>query len=157
MNTLRVQLTLAFSAVTLVGVLVVALLANRQLSGDFRQFLAQSQLQGAPIVTELADYYAAHGDWAGVDAVFDTFRGPGGGGNGRGLRRGAPSFVLANAARQVIYDGSVNQPAAPSSQDLADAVPIAVRGLPPCLWPARPARDRNSRSLEVRARRACRS
>ena len=130
MNTLRAQLTLAFSAVTLVGVLVVALLANRQVSGDFRQFLAQSQLQGSPLVSQLADYYAAHGDWAGVATLFDTFRGPGGGGNGRGLRRGAPTFVLADAARQVVYDGAGAAARALTAQDIADAVPILVDGKP---------------------------
>ncbi|MBK9715026.1 MAG: HAMP domain-containing histidine kinase [Kouleothrix sp.] len=127
MNTLWVRLTLAFGAVTLVGVLVVALLANRQVSGEFRQFLAQSQLQDSPLVAQLADYYAAHSEWSGVAEVLDTFRGPGGGA-GRGLRRGAPTFVLADSARQVVYDGSGSQPAALAPQDLADAAPIIVTG-----------------------------
>jgi signal transduction histidine kinase len=122
MQRLWVQLTLAFGLVTAVGVLVVALLANRQLSGDFRQFMAQSQLQGSPMVAELAAYYGARGDWEGVAEVFGTL--PGGGGAGRGLRRGAPTFVLAGADGQVLYDGAGNPPARIAEQDLAAAVPI---------------------------------
>jgi two-component system OmpR family sensor kinase/two-component system sensor histidine kinase BaeS len=122
MKRLWVQLTLAFGLVTLVGVLVVALLANRQVSGDFRQFLAQSQLQGSPLITELAEYYGAHGDWAGVAEVFGTL--PGGAGAGRGMRRGAPTVVLADMSGQVVYDGAGNQLTRLAAQDLDAAVPI---------------------------------
>ena len=40
MNKLWIQLTLAFSLVTVTGVAIVALLANRQVSADFRSFAA---------------------------------------------------------------------------------------------------------------------
>ena len=122
MRRLWVQLSVAFGLVTLVGVLIVALLANRQVSGDFRQFLAQSQLQDSPLVTELAAYYGAHAGWDGVTEVFRTL--PGGGGAGRGLRRGAPTFVLADAGGQIVYDGVGNQPTQIAEQELAAAVPI---------------------------------
>jgi two-component system OmpR family sensor kinase len=124
MKRLWVQLTVAFSLVMLVGVLTVALLANQQVSGEFRQFLAQSQLQDSPLVGELAAYYGAHGEWAGVAATFDTFRGPGGAGAGRGLRRGAPAFLLADARGQVVYRGSGEQPTHITAQDMAAALPI---------------------------------
>ena len=48
MNKLWIQLTLAFSLVTVSGVAIVALLANRQVSADFRSFVAQSQVQASP-------------------------------------------------------------------------------------------------------------
>jgi two-component system OmpR family sensor kinase/two-component system sensor histidine kinase BaeS len=122
MQRLWVQLTIAFGLVTLVGVLIVALLANRQLSGDFRQFLAQSQLQDSPLVTQLAAYYGTHGDWDGVVDVFRTL--PAGAGAGRGLRRGAPTFVLTDTDGQIVYDGSGNPSTRIAPRDLDAAVPI---------------------------------
>src|SRR6186997_1189734 len=90
MNKLWIQLTLAFSLVTLTGVAIVALLANRQVSADFRSFVAQSQMQDSPIVTELSDYYAAHTSWEGVDRVLREFVG-----TGRGMMgRGGPAIIL---------------------------------------------------------------
>jgi two-component system OmpR family sensor kinase/two-component system sensor histidine kinase BaeS len=122
MRRLWVQLTLAFGLVTVAGVLVVALLANRQVSGDFRQFLAQSQLQGSPLLAELAEYYGAHSAWDGVADVFGTM--PSGAEGGRGMRRGAPTFVLADAGGQVVYDGAGDQPSRIATQDLDTAAPI---------------------------------
>jgi two-component system OmpR family sensor kinase len=129
MQWLWVQLTIAFGLVTLVGVLIVAVLANRQLSGDFRQFVAQSQLQDSPLITDLAEYYGGHGDWAGVAEIFGTL--PGGAAAGRnpdagrgGMRRGAPTFVLTDADGQVVYDGSGNQLTRIATHDLAAAVAI---------------------------------
>lgn len=104
------------------GVLSVALLANQQVSGDFRQFLAQNQLQDSPLITQLSAYYATHGDWDGVADVFRTL--PTGAGAGRGMRRGAPAFVLADAGGRVVYDGSGNQLIQIAPQELAAAAAI---------------------------------
>jgi two-component system, OmpR family, sensor kinase len=121
MRKLWVQLTLSFGLVTLSGVLVVALLVNRQVSADFRQFVAQNQLQDTALLSELATYYAEQGSWRGVETVLDNFRSPG---MGR-MMGGGPNIVLADADGHVVY-GSSRQSSADllGQSDLADAVPI---------------------------------
>jgi two-component system, OmpR family, sensor kinase len=122
MNKLWIQLTLAFSLVTVTGVAIVALLANRQVSADFRSFVAQSQVQDSPIVTELSDYYAAHGRWEGVENVLRDFAGARHGMMGRG----GPIIILADAAGQVVYSDGEGKLVAPP--DLAAATPITANG-----------------------------
>jgi two-component system OmpR family sensor kinase/two-component system sensor histidine kinase BaeS len=125
MNKLWIQLTLAFSLVTVTGVAIVALLANRQVSADFRSFVAQSQVQDSPIVTELSDYYAAHGNWDGVENVLRDFTSA-----RRGMMgRGGPAIILADAAGQVVAGDAQAQLGAHLAQpDLATATPISANG-----------------------------
>ena len=125
MNKLWIQLTLAFSLVTVTGVAIVALLANRQVSADFRSFVAQSQVQDSPIVTELSDYYTAHGSWDGVENVLRDFAGA-----RRGMMgRGGPTMILADAAGQVVASAPQGQFRARLVQpDLAAATPISAHG-----------------------------
>ena len=125
MNKLWIQLTLAFSLVTVTGVAIVALLANRQVSADFRSFVAQSQVQDSPIVTALSDYYAAQGSWDGVENVLRDFAGA-----RRGMMgRGGPTMILADAAGQVVYSDTQGQVGARLAQpDLAVATPISTNG-----------------------------
>ena len=121
MNKLWIQLTLAFSLVTVTGVAIVALLANRQVSADFRSFVAQSQVQDSPIVTALSDYYTAHSSWAGVESVLRDFAGA-----RRGMMgRGGPTMILADAAGMVVASEAQGQLGARLAQpDLAVATPI---------------------------------
>lgn len=125
MGKLWIQLTLAFSLVTIVGVAIVALLANRQVSADFRSFVAQSQVQDLPIVAELSDYYTAHANWAGVEGVLRDFAGA-----RRGMMgRGGPIVILADAAGRVVYSETQGQLGARLAQpDLAAATPISADG-----------------------------
>jgi two-component system, OmpR family, sensor kinase len=125
MNKLWIQLTLAFSLVTMTGVAIVALLANRQVSADFRSFVAQSQVHDSPIVTELSDYYAAHASWEGVDRMLRDFAGA-----SRGMMgRGGPVIILADAAGQVVAASAAGQVGAWLTQpDRAAATPISVHG-----------------------------
>ena len=125
MNKLWIQLTLAFSLVTVTGVVIVALLANRQVSADFRSFVAQSQVQDSPIVTELNDYYTAHGSWTGVENVLRDFAGA-----RRGMMgRGGSTMILADAAGQVVYSEAQSQLGARlAPPDLAVATPISAHG-----------------------------
>lgn len=127
MKQLWVQLTLAFCLVTGVGVAAVALLANRQVGADFRSYVAQSQLQSSPLIADLAGYYAAHGDWQGVEQLLGGM-----GGARRSMAgRGGPGFTLADSSGQIVYD---EQPARVgarlSSADQAAAMPIEVAGQP---------------------------
>jgi two-component system OmpR family sensor kinase len=125
MNKLWIQLALAFSLITVTGVAVVALVANRQVSADFRSFVAQSQVQDSPIVAELADYYAAHGSWDSVESVLRTFAG----GRHGMMGRGGPTIVLADRAGQVVYSEAPGQLGARLAQpELAAATPISVQG-----------------------------
>ena len=125
MNKLWIQLTLAFSLVTMTGVAIVALLANRQVSADFRSFVAQSQVQDSPVVTELSDYYAAHGSWDGVENVLRDFAGDRHGMMGRG----GPTMTLADATGHVVASEPQDQIGARLAQpDLAAATPISTHG-----------------------------
>ncbi|MBK9714805.1 MAG: HAMP domain-containing protein [Kouleothrix sp.] len=125
MGKLWVQLTLAFSLVTVVGVAIVALLANRQVSTDFRTFVAQNQVQDSPLVTELSDYYTTHSSWTGVESVLRDFAGA-----RRGMMgRGGPTLILADATGTVIAGGAQGQIGMRLAQpDLVAATPISARG-----------------------------
>src|SRR5581483_3496908 len=122
MSKLWIQLTLAFSLVTVTGVALVALLANQQVSADFRSFVAQSQVQDSPIVSELSDYYAAHTSWDGVEQVLGDFASA-----RRGMMgHGGPVILLADSAGQVVYSSVTTQLGARLTQpDLAAATPIS--------------------------------
>jgi two-component system, OmpR family, sensor kinase len=124
MNKLWIQLTLAFSLVTITGVAIVALLTNRQVSADFRSFVAQSQVQDSPIVPELSEYYAAHGNWDGVEHALRDFADA-----RRGMiGRGGPVIILADAAGQVIYNSQGQLGAQLAQTDRAAATPISANG-----------------------------
>lgn len=128
MGKLWLQLTLAFSLVTLVGVAIVALLANRRVSADFRSYLAQSQVQDSPLATELSDYYATHGSWSGVEQLLGAV---GGARRGQGalLGRGGPQITLADAEGLVVYSASAERAGDQLSQaDRAAAMPMVVDG-----------------------------
>ncbi|NJN98894.1 MAG: hypothetical protein HC875_34755 [Anaerolineales bacterium] len=93
MNKLWVRLALAFGAVTIIGILVAGVLANRQVNLQFRRFVARDQIVNSPLISTLADYYARQGSWAGVEELFD---GPGrsdnmGHGWGMMMRRACPN------------------------------------------------------------------
>lgn len=84
MNRLWVKLTLAFLAVALVAIGVVAALALRTTGDRFRQYIVASGMgmQSATAET-LVDYYARQGSWAGVDTLLAGL-----GTNGMGMGRG---------------------------------------------------------------------
>jgi two-component system, OmpR family, sensor histidine kinase BaeS len=63
---LAVKLTLSFLAVGMAGVALIAGLASAGTQGEFQRFVfVQYQSRFA---TQLADYYAANGSWAGIEA-----------------------------------------------------------------------------------------
>jgi len=71
MNRLWVRLTLAFVAVTLIGVSAVALLTDWSASTQFRQFLIHEQMMAPDGLTDvLVGYYQQNGNWNGVAKVF---------------------------------------------------------------------------------------
>lgn len=134
-NKLWVQLTLAFSLVTIAGLIIAAFLANYQVSTQFRRFVVHNQMSNPALLAPLVDYYVQTGSWQGVDRVLDDFRRPGmmggpwgmGGMNAPGLRRGAPGLVLADAGGRIVYahDSSYLGQRL-SRQDQANAVTISA-------------------------------
>lgn len=101
MNRLWLRLLLAFVAVTLVGVGIVAVFAGVRADRDFRQFLEQQQASDQQdLADDLSSYYQANHGWAGID------RGLGYGGpphSGPDHRR-EPNVVIADANGRIVYD-----------------------------------------------------
>ncbi|MGE5335744.1 MAG: sensor histidine kinase [Nitrososphaerota archaeon] len=133
MDRLWVRLSLAFAAVTLVAILAVAVLANRQVTTDLPNFVAQQQIIDSGLTDQLAAYYEAHGSWDGVATTFSTFRHPGGAGNGNGHggMGGASSVVLtlADADGNIVYRGSGTATGGQLTQsERGSAIPITARG-----------------------------
>jgi two-component system OmpR family sensor kinase len=126
---LWVRLSLAFGLVTLTAIIIAALLANYQVSTEFRQFVTHGQMMDT-VAPELVRYYATNGSWKGVETVVAGLPGPGmgqgqGQGQGRGMRRGAPSLLLADASGQVVYDSAGSRQGDQLSRsELAGAVPL---------------------------------
>jgi two-component system OmpR family sensor kinase/two-component system sensor histidine kinase BaeS len=132
MNRLSVRLTLAILATTLLAVGVVALLANRATSSEFRRYLAAGQIASAQnLAPELAAYYTARGSWDGVAAWFDAAardetHGRGLGGRGAG---GMRTLQLANAAGEILYDSEGGAIGSVMSREQREtAIPIEVNG-----------------------------
>jgi signal transduction histidine kinase len=110
-NRLWVKLTLAFVAVALAAVGVVAVLAARTTGAEFQEYVVSTGMMAqASYADALVEYYAANGSWAGVEAVLSQF-GPGMGmgmGRGRGGQAasgpagGGPNFSVADADGRVV-------------------------------------------------------
>ncbi|MEO8287022.1 MAG: ATP-binding protein [Chloroflexota bacterium] len=127
MNRLWVRLTLAFGLITLLSVLAVALIANNQVSTDFRHYYMQSRIQDTGLLDRLGQYYGTQRSWLGVESVFQENKGvvAPGGGQGMGMMRGAPGLSLSDADGQVVYSTSPAQTGSPlGKQDLQDALPV---------------------------------
>lgn len=118
-NKLWIRLALAFSLVTVIGVIIAIVLTNWQVGAQFRRFVVNNQIAESPLATGLTDYYAQHKSWRGVEMVFDTLPmpgmgpGQGGMGHGQGIGQGMrwgmpggmmPNLLLADVTGQVIYD-----------------------------------------------------
>ncbi|MFN8472733.1 MAG: ATP-binding protein [Anaerolineae bacterium] len=133
MNRLWVRLALAFSLVTLVGIVTASWLADRQVSTSFGRYLARTQMTDPELLADLSDFYARTGGWNGVDAILATVRGPGAGagpggpGAGRGMGRGGPPLTLADSSGHIVYDRFGRQGATVGRDELADAIPITVQ------------------------------
>jgi two-component system, OmpR family, sensor kinase len=71
MNRLWVRLTIAFVVVAVFGIGVAAVVASLSIDREFRNFVAQSELdlQNSGLPEELIAYYQEHQTWAGLDAV----------------------------------------------------------------------------------------
>lgn len=81
MGSLRVRLLGGFTAVVLVGLATVALLANRATTSEFRLYVTRSgQAYAQRLAPALGAYYARTGSWAGAEALLRAPAGSSGGG-----------------------------------------------------------------------------
>ncbi len=67
MRSLTIKLVLAFTLVSLVGILLVAIMAARFTENQFRVFFENQNRQ--ELIAELADYYRQNGSWSGVERL----------------------------------------------------------------------------------------
>jgi two-component system OmpR family sensor kinase len=127
MNRLWVRLSLAFGAVSLLGISAIALLTDWQAGGQVRQFLArQETLSQSGLLTDLAGYYQERGGWQGVESIFGAADGPGSG-PGAANGRGRPSVLLADSGQRIVYDShGVRIGGSLSAAEQASAVPVRV-------------------------------
>ena len=80
------RLVAAFVLVALVGVTIVALLANRATTAGFNRFLlAEGVGTWSDLAAQLGETYARAGDWSGAEAILSAAAGPGRGGGGTQL------------------------------------------------------------------------
>ncbi|MEW5961622.1 MAG: hypothetical protein AB1801_28220, partial [Chloroflexota bacterium] len=67
-NSLTVKLTLAFLAVSLIGVALVAIFSRLITEREFDRF-RQEQAR-SDFITQVTAYYQTHGSWQGINQVF---------------------------------------------------------------------------------------
>jgi two-component system, OmpR family, sensor kinase len=73
MHSLWIRLVGAFSAVILVGVVVMWVVANRATAGEFQTFTTRTGQQWAiRLAPSLGDFYARNGRWDGIESVLQS-------------------------------------------------------------------------------------
>jgi len=124
MRSLTLKLALAFLAVGLAGVVLVAVIVRRQTLLEFDRFIVD-QYQ-AEVIARAGDYYIETGEWTGVESILRGRRGPGGGGPRRPV-------ILTNTSGQVVattvdngYQGNANYDGGKTAS--AAPLPIEVDG-----------------------------
>ena len=127
MRSLTVKLALAFLAVGLAGVVLVAVIVRRQTLLEFDRFIVD-QYQ-AEMIARAGDYYTEVGDWSGVESILRGRRGPGGGGGPGGGR----PVILTDSGGEVVattagndYQGNANHDKGATAA--TDPLPIEVDG-----------------------------
>lgn len=132
MNRLWVKLTLAFVAVALLAVAVVAAVMLRATGEEFRQYVVRNNMMLSPrAIEEFAAHYATFGSWDNAGALLQSV----GSGQGMGQMMGARGrgggfrAVLADEVGRVVADPSgelLGQSLSPTL--LAHGQPIEVLG-----------------------------
>jgi two-component system OmpR family sensor kinase/two-component system sensor histidine kinase BaeS len=130
-NRLWVKLTLAFLAISLAAIGVVAVLSSRATGEQFRQYVVASGNAGqATWAQALTEYYALRSSWEDVDALIAQL-GPGSGsGRGRGAAGGAgPNIAVAGTDGRVLASrtGELVGELLPESV-LAQGTPLTLNG-----------------------------
>jgi two-component system OmpR family sensor kinase/two-component system sensor histidine kinase BaeS len=103
MDRLWMRLTLAFVAVIVVTLLIVAWFASQGVGTDFQQYLTRrDELTQGGLLDDLTAFYQQNGNWNGVSSILAN-QDPGGG-QARGMMRGRPSLIVADADGKIVYD-----------------------------------------------------
>lgn len=133
MNRLWVKLSLAFLAIALASVGVVAAISARTTGEQFRRYVFASGTAGQTAwVDALTAYYAAHGGWDGVADLLAQLDAGAGRGRGRGGTGSAgPNLAVADAVGRVVASrtGELVGEALPAST-LAQGLPLTLNGQP---------------------------
>ncbi len=126
MNRLWVRLTLAFVAITLVGVISVSVLVDITASQAFRQYVARQGIGvQSGMLDTLAIFYQQHNSWNGVATILANSAGNGAGRGGRGR----PALLLADSQGQILYDDHATRTGGTLTTDeRANAEPVIVNG-----------------------------
>jgi signal transduction histidine kinase len=120
MRSLTVKLMLAFTMVSLVGILLVAVMAAQFSGNQFREVFEGQNRQD--LLTDLGNYYRQNGTWRGIERIAN---------NPRFSQKYAWGFIIVNPQGQVV----LRHPSGPQfsrlfNQDtqVGEGVPIIVDG-----------------------------
>ncbi len=103
MDRLWMRLTFAFVAVIVVTLLIVAWFASQGVGTDFQQYLThRDELAQGGLLDDLTAFYQQNGSWNGVSSILNDQEL--GRGQARGMMRGRPSLIVADAHGQIVYD-----------------------------------------------------
>jgi two-component system OmpR family sensor kinase/two-component system sensor histidine kinase BaeS len=128
LNRLWVRLALAFAFVAIIGVGLVAFLANQTIANEFRTFVVRNEvdLQNSALANNLIQYYQQHQSWAGVNAIIQQPgppRNPQPGNNPPPDQFGGRmTLLLADATGRIVLDNGqqrVDSPLNPAERSAA--------------------------------------
>ena len=120
LNKLWFRLTIAFLLVAIIGVAVVAFLANRATSAGFSRFLeGEATAQVAQLRSDLVAYYRERGNWNGAEVLLRQYR--------SALGSGVALILLDDDGERVAVAGS-GRGNRPRATDLTDSLSIQVDG-----------------------------
>ncbi len=120
LNKLWFKLTIAFLLIAIVGVVIVAVLANRATSASFNRFLEEeNSAEVALLRDELVGYYRDWGSWAGVETLLRQYR--------SGMGSGIGLVLIDGDGRTVAVAGS-GRGNRPRATDQAQGISIQLGG-----------------------------
>ena len=130
---------LAFLAVILVAVGTVALVGGRIAESEFRRYAFTRGGMWGQQVSNLADYYATHDSWKGVEDALPAPPGRGGqgrGGSGQGDSQGGDdgtgpawlNYRIADTDGRIMGDTRGSPGDAVSRAELKNGIPVQVEG-----------------------------
>ncbi len=115
----------AFAIIIVVGVVIVALIANQTTTSEFQQFMFRGQMVRAQdLANELAAYYRTRGNWVGVEPLLSDSSG-----GMMGTMMGSGGLWLADANGTIVASSDntlLGQSIA--ANERAESVPIQVDG-----------------------------
>ncbi|MDY7080104.1 MAG: ATP-binding protein [Chloroflexota bacterium] len=118
------KLMVVFAIVILIGIGGALLLVGRITEAEFRRYARGSDDNGSrweEMAADLASYYAAHGNWNGVEALLRR-------GHGRGPGTGPPLRLADTSGRFVAGQTGAGVGQTASASELEAGLPILVDG-----------------------------